>query len=632
MDINIENNEIEQEEEVNEQTPLQRVVEFLQSKNIAELLPKKKLDELAMQAIREYDIDVASNSKYYGDLSVVEEQIDIMALEKTGRANVKLPWFIVSAQEFAAQVYPEIVQGSEVVRPQVIGKELGGELSSLAQRIANLMNYQNLIQNKDWEAQTDKLLFMIELYGCMFRKRYIDEYGRQRTELIKPRQLVVHDQTETLETCPRITHLFALYPYQIDARIAAGQFLDYDYKSKSTTDSQEPIDFLEQHVLLDLNDDDVAEPYTLLIDQDLGKIVRITPRYTIDDVMLDEDGETILEIQPLNAFTKYEWMPDWNGGFYGMGILHYLGNIYDASNTLANQIIDAGTSSNNTGGFLSSSVQIKSGVNKLNGRQYQFLDMEGGDLASGIVHMPVREPSQTLYQMLAYFDDMFHRMATTSSFDLSRIPSNMGEMAALQMMEQGMKAYMGVFKRIYRSLRDEFTLQQRLNVAYPPAATYALVNGQDADPMELQQRDLPIIPAADPNNVANAQKSQKAQFLLQFRDEPNVDRAEINRRALSALQIENIEKIMPPQQPLTPEQQAEMQMVKELEMRRITAEVLKLENESQVKKAETTKKTAETARVLKETDKIIVETDIQEKEAYGAISYENNEIGNRGMV
>jgi hypothetical protein len=631
MDIN--ENEIDemQSDEVLQPKPLQRLIEFLNSKNIAEFLSKKKLDELSMNAVREYNIDVTSNSKYYADLSIIEEQIDIMSLEHTGRANVKLPWFIVSAQEFAAQVYPEIVQGSEVVRPQVIGKEMGGELSTIAQRIANLMNYQNLIQNKDWEAQTDKLLFMVELYGSMFRKRYIDEHGKQCTEIIKPRQLVVHSQTETLETCPRITHLFALYPYQIEMRIAAGQFLDYKYKGNNTTDSQEPINFLEQHVLLDLNDDDVIAPYTILIDQDLGKVVRITPRFTIDDIILDEN-ENIKEIKPLNAFIEYGWMPDWNGGFYSMGILHYLGNIYDAANTICNQIIDAGTAANNTGGFLSSAVQIKAGINKLNGREYQFIDIDGGDLATGIAHMPVREPSPTLYQMLAYIDDMFHRMASTSSFDLSRIPSNMGEMAALQMMEQGMKSYMGIFKRIYRSLREEFMLQMRLNVAYPPAATYTLVNGQEANPAELSIRDLPIIPAADPNNVANAQKAQKAQFLLQFRDEPNIDRAEINRRALSALQVENIEKIMPEPEEPTPKQKQEIATVKELELRRMTAEVLKLEMEVNAQRAEISRKTAETVKVLKQADEIIVNTDKLERETYGEINYENNQIGNTGLV
>lgn len=612
---------------------LSKVRQFLDVHNILPLLSEKTVETITMEAFDGYDIDCASLQAYYSDLKTVEQWIDLLPINHNkGRANIKMPWFVDAAHNFASQVYPEIIQGSEVVRPQVIGAEEGSELSTLAQRHANLMNYQNLVQNRDWENQTDKLLFLLPLYGCLFRKRFMNDMGRQETSLIFPRNLVVHVNTDSLITCPRVTELLCLYPYQIERRITAGHIIDYDYRKNSSTDKQEPVNFLEQHTFLDLDGDGIVEPYVLLLDEEQRKLVRITPRYTMDSVMLDKRTGKISEIVPLQHYVMYSLLPDLNNGFYSIGLLHFLGNIMDAANTITNQLIDAGTAVNNTGGFLARGAQIKAGINLLNGRQYQFVDTNGADLASSIYHLPVREPSATLYQLLGYFDEMFHRMASTSGFDLGRIPSNMGEMAALQMLEQGLKSYMGIFKRIYRALKDEFTIQQQLNAAYPPAATYQMVNGQQVNPEELELLNLPIIPAADPKNVANAQKAQKAQFLLQFRDEPNVNRDEINKRALSALQVENVDAIIPPQQPLNPEQEALQQEMRSLELRRLRAEVDNLEVDVAQKRSTITKNTADTVGKLKSAEKTIIETDKLEQETYGQFDYSNNSIGNSGMV
>ena len=622
------------------------LMEFLKVPNIAALLDQQILDELAQDAVEEYSVDLASNADYYSGLKDVDRCIDMLGKYREG-SNVHMPFMLEVAQDFAAQAYPEIVKGSEVVRPHVIGDD--EQALTIAKRRADFMNWQNLQQNKAWEAQTDNMLFRLPLRGCYFRKRDIDADGKQFTEIIDAENVVVHFHTDDLGSCPRVTHRTCLYPYEVQQMQRAGMILeDYIPTEDNDGDSQQPIKFLEQHRLYDLDGDGMPEPYKVLIDEEQQKVVRIAPRFTAKDLkfnappQFDDAGEVIpeslvdielVEIEPISHFIKYDIIPNWDGGFYGYGYVHMLGNLNQAAEAAMNQLLDAGAAANNAGGFISARARIKAGSRTASGRKYEYIQAPSGEpLANHFFNAPVREPSGALQQLLSYIDDVIHRVAVTSSFDLSRIPSNMGQMAALQMLEQGLKAYMGVFKRMFRSLKEEFTLQQRLNAAYPPEASFAKLFPQ-ADPAELQMLDDNIIPSADPKGVSDARQAQQAAYLDSLKGQ-GLNDMEITRRSMAAMQVDNIDKIMPPEP--TPDEQAQQQaeqaQLKELEFKKAFAEVSKQEAEAIKAQVEVQKATAEATKIQADTglkvlqgEKLIKETDKIEIDNEGVIDEQNNQ-------
>jgi chaperonin GroES len=134
------------------------------------------------------------------------------------------------------------------------------------------MSWQLLSEQKEWEADTDKLLHLLPIVGCVFRKSYFDpNLGRNCSDLITADKLVVNYNAKSFETAPRITEEILLYPFEIEELIRIGTFIEQEYPSgggidrADAGDDDAPIEFLEQHRRLDLDDDGYPEPVIVTI-------------------------------------------------------------------------------------------------------------------------------------------------------------------------------------------------------------------------------------------------------------------------------------------------------------------------------------------------------------------------------
>jgi chaperonin GroES len=89
-------------------------------------------------------------------------------------SNVKFPLLTVAAIQFQARAYPAIVDGSNLVKGRVLGPDPQGEKRERADRIGAHMTWQLLYRMPGWEEETDRLLLMLPIVGCVFRKTYFD--------------------------------------------------------------------------------------------------------------------------------------------------------------------------------------------------------------------------------------------------------------------------------------------------------------------------------------------------------------------------------------------------------------------------------------------------------------------------
>src|SRR5258706_9432508 len=108
----------------------------------------------------------------------------------------------------------------------------------------------------------------------------------------------------------------------------------------------------------------------------------------------------IIRIDPVHYFTKYTFIPSPDGGFYGLGFGALLGPLNQSVDTLVNQLVDAGTMSNSGGGFLARGVKIKGGKSSFDPFEWKPVDSTGDDLRKNIFPLPIREPSNVLFQLL----------------------------------------------------------------------------------------------------------------------------------------------------------------------------------------------------------------------------------------
>ena len=73
--------------------------------------------------------------------------------------------------QFQALAYKELLPAAGPVRTQVVGK-VDEQRQQQAERVKDFMNYQIMIEMKEYEPEFDQMLFNLPLAGSTFKKVY----------------------------------------------------------------------------------------------------------------------------------------------------------------------------------------------------------------------------------------------------------------------------------------------------------------------------------------------------------------------------------------------------------------------------------------------------------------------------
>ena len=333
---------------------LAKLLAYETSQNIAQDIldredGEQKLNDIGSEVDRKYKIDKQSRAEWEkGSERAMDIALQVREVKNypfEGAANIKYPLVTVAALQFGARAYPAIIDGTRIVKAQVVGNDSGvpikddngdpkvdplsqeplwikkpGEKRAKADRVSRHMSYQLLNEMEEWEEDTDVLLHHLPIVGCAFRKVWRSEtLGRNKSEMVPAKHLVVNDKCRSLDEAPAVTHEIFLYPQDIEERKLSGVFLDIDLGSPAEADSDEdaPHMFLEQHRYIDLDEDGYKEPYIVTVHKDTCHVVRIVANYSVDEIK--DNGKKIVRIPKEQYFVKYSFIPDPKGGFYDIG-------------------------------------------------------------------------------------------------------------------------------------------------------------------------------------------------------------------------------------------------------------------------------------------------------------------------
>jgi len=343
--------------------------------------------------------------------------------------------------------------------------------------------------------------------------------------------------------------------------------------------------FLEQHRWYDLDDDGYQEPYIVTVHEQTQKLVRIAPRFATDGIIRNPENDKIIKIVAEQYFTRYLFMPAIDGGFYGMGFGSLLMSTNSAINTLINQLLDAGTISNRQSGFLGRGLRLSKGKSlTVRAGEWKPVESTGDDLKKNIFPLPVREPSNVLFQLLGLLIDSGKELAGMTEILAGNSPgANVPAESVLALIEQGLQVYSAIHKRIYRAQYKELQKLRRLNALYLDQMTYSLMLDDSSTPdvqADFAAKDLDIVPVADPNNTTMMQRMLKAKAMLELRGQGLNDQ-EILRRYLLAMNIEDVENIIPQEEQEDPRQELEVQKLQQ-EIEELAAEVAKIKSETEL--------------------------------------------------
>ena len=506
----------------------------LHNHNLAEKLKEDKLVEIGEFVHQGYMLDKDSRAEWESELEEWTKLANQIREPKSypwpSASNIKYPMLSTASMQFAARAYPSLVPSNgKIVNARVVGKDVDGSKLEKASRVSQFMSYQLMSEIPGWEEDMDKLLMMLPVVGTMFKKTWYDKTDDKiKSQLILPKNIVVNYWTKTLDECERISEIILLPKRLLIERQRSGVYLDVDLGDPVTTDvsdnqhlandSTTPYTIIEQHTFYDLDDDGYPEPYIITFEETSKKILRIQARYKTKDIQyVDDSNKKIKKIIPIQMYTKFGFVPNPDGSFYDIGFGVLLGPLNESVNTIINQLVDSGTINNLQSGFIGKGLRLKMGDASFKPGEWKPVNATGDDLRKQIVPLPSKEPSNVLFQLMGSLVTSGKELASVAEIFTGKMPGqNTPATTTMASVEQGMKVFTAVYKRIFRSLSQEFDKLFDLNATYTDPHHIVEVLDMEIGPDDFDRSVCDIIPGADPSAMSQSEKLMKAQGLVEL--------------------------------------------------------------------------------------------------------------------
>ena len=541
--------------------------------NLAEVLDDSVLGSLSSDLGHSIDEDKSSREDWEEAIAKGLGLLGINYQERNqpflGASGVTHPLLSEAVTQFQAQAYKEMLPPGGPVKTQILGVQ-SREVEDQAQRVKDFMNYQITEVMEEFDQDTDQMLFYLPITGSTFKKVYFDP-TRQRavSKFVPAEDLIVPYSASDLRTAERYTHVVRMSENEIRKLQVGGVYRDVDLSPseddesdttiRSKTDeiqglrpgySDEFYTIHEVHVDLDLEGfedlDEMGEPtgirlpYIVTMDADSGQILSLVRNYREQDPLR----------RKRDFFVHYKFLPGF--GFYGFGLLHMIGGLSRAATSILRQLIDAGTLSNLPGGFKARGVRIRNDDEPVNPGEFRDLDVPGGDIRNALMPLPYKEPSGTLAQLLGVVVDSGRRFAQVADTKVADVNSQAPVGTTVALIEQGSKVISSIHKRLHYAQKAEFRMLAEIFANNPVPYPYQV--GPNINPQIMAQDfdgRVDILPVSDPSIFSMAQRLSLAQTQLQLAQAaPQMHNLyEAYRRMYDALDVKNIDAILPAPQP-----------------------------------------------------------------------------------
>lgn len=522
--------------------------------------------------------DWLEDHKFYLSLYSQRDYAENSEDDRSWGATESVPILTEAVNQFQSRTYKAFFPQDTFVSAISLNKSKANRkmLEERSKRVGDHMSYQLAYQDRNYKPDKNALFLAVPLHGSFFTKTYFSEkLKRFKVDNVRPTDLVINYNVGAIriEDVRRKSHI--IYTSVGDTEAAASRgFLtsgcipceqngDNVYNVKvdeiqglsggSTSLRQDrPAILVEQHIYLNL-DGNGYRPYIVTFDLGNNQVKRVTIGYEAD-----MNGVPTRDYEQTQYFTHYKYRenPD---GFYGLGLGHDIGDINSAVNIMLRQSIDAATLSTegNNSGFLSERLGIEGDEIRLSLGKFKKIPDTVGDLKDSVMQMQFPGPNEVLLKVMQELDLRAQRMASTTEATTGTLDKVVQPTTYLTQVEQALEPLSSVQMSLANAMADEFQKIYRINRKYLPAVEYYMVN--DAPEMIARADyadDMLITPVFDPKFATQAQKVARSQAVAQVvmqnpmtQTRPQVMDA-ITRRQLEALDVDDIDELVPPVEPV----------------------------------------------------------------------------------
>ena len=547
--------------------------------NLAELIDDGDLGRIYSDCVADFQDDKSSRKEWEQQYREGLEFLGMKFEERTepfnGASGIIHPLLAESVTQFQAQAYKELLPAGGPVKTQVVGM-MTPNADLQAARVQEFMNYQITQVMKEYDPETDQMLFYLPLSGSAFRKVHFDQsLDRPVSRFIPSEKLVVPYGASSLESATRITHVIDMSLNDVKKMQQSGFYRksDISYTSNPSYSDDEISDeidelqgvkpsggsgsdeceILEMHIDLDLpgfedldeegEETGIKLPYILTMLPKQSTVLSIRRNYDQQDVLRKR----------IDYFVHYKFLPGL--GFYGFGLTHMIGGLSRGATSILRQLIDAGTLANLPGGFKARGIRIRDDDVPIQPGEFRDMDAPGGSLRDALMPLPFKEPSATMVTLLGMLVDAGRRFASIGDMQVGDGNAEAPVGTTVALLERGSRVMSAIHKRLHYSQRIEFNLLAGLFKTYlPPQYPYMTANGDQSIKQSDFDDRIDVLPVSDPNIFSMSQRVMLAQEMLKMvQSNPEIHGPmgihNAYKRMYEAMGVQQVDQILPPPPP-----------------------------------------------------------------------------------
>lgn len=458
----------------------------------------------------------------------------------------------------------------------------------LSEALERDLNHYLTVTDKEYRADSVRMLFGVGFGGCGFKKVYYDPVKRRpMSRSVDAKDLIVSNDAVGLEDAGRVTHRVVMRRAMMKRMQLAGAYIEKDLGQPSyeTNDVDRAVATAQGFDQEKQRQEDI--PYTvdeIYCELDIkgfehkehGKITGLELPYKVS---IERTSRTLLEVrrnwreddetvQAKKVFVKFGFVPAL--GFYDIGLLHILGNATRALTAAWREMLDAGMFSVFPGILVSDAAgrQFSSKIRIPPGGA-QVIKTGGQPISSVAAPLPYKEPSQAMLALIQHVEQMAQRIGGTAEMPVGEGRADAPVGTTLALIEQATKVLAGVHVGLHDSQAEELQLLKELFAEDPES--FWRFNRRPSRDWEIDQfvealRNHHIVPRSDPNLPTHLHRIMKAVAVkqLQAMNPSLYDAKAVDSRILKMIGFADPEELFasPEQQAAAAQQQAPMDPVK----------------------------------------------------------------------
>jgi hypothetical protein len=456
----------------------------------------------------------------------------------------------------------------------------GQMMDDLGAALEKDMNHYLTVTATEYIPDTDRMMFYVgfggdgfkKVYNCPLRKRPV-------SESVDAEDLIVSDHATDLKNCGRVTHRIKMRPSILKRMQLDGAYRDvalakpnintmptppekeraetFGYKAQPSQPKDADYEVYECYCELDLPEfapkkfkgKGIPLPYVVTMEKESRQVLAVVRNWD------EDDGQALAK----QFFVQFPFIRGL--GFYGIGLLHLLGNVSMALTAIWRIMIDNGMFANFPG-FLFAKGAGRQTINQLRVPPGGGLPVDvppGMKVSDAFVPMPYKETGAAFINLATNIEETGQRLGQTAELQIGEGKQDVPVGTTMALIEQATKIMDSVHKRLHAAQAQEFQLLKERFKEDPEAFwrhNKRPSRKWTADQFKQALNEKELVPVADPNNPTSLHRIAKATIIdmLVTKYPLDMDRRAALRRIMRIADIDadglmNAQPSQPPPDP-----------------------------------------------------------------------------------